>query len=76
MRVDRFSIGFGPSLFSKRWKGTEFVLGPILFGGYVQIHGMTIADEVEPDDQHAFPNRPVWQRFATIFAGPGAPTSR
>ena len=70
MRVDRFSIGFGPPILKWRRGETDFTLGPIPFGGFVQIHGMTLAEEVGPDDERSYPNRPAWQRFATIFAGP------
>lgn len=70
MRVDRFSIGFGPPILKWRRGETDFTIGPIPFGGFVQIHGMTLADEVAPDDTRSYPNRPVWQRFLTIFAGP------
>jgi len=72
MRIERFSIGFGPGLLKKTSKktGTTFQLAPIPFGGFVEIRGMNIAEEVDPDDRHAYPNRPVWQRFLTIFAGP------
>lgn len=71
MRVDRFSIGFGPALFKVRSKsGTVFQFAAIPFGGFVEIKGMNIAEEVDPDDREAYPNRPVWQRIATIFAGP------
>jgi regulator of sigma E protease len=70
MRVDRFSIGFGPPILKWRRGETDFTVGPILFGGFVQIHGMTLTEEVAPDDQRSYPNRPAWQRFATIFAGP------
>ena len=72
MRVERFSIGFGPAIL--KWvskKGTQFQLAPIPFGGFVEIKGMNIAEDVDPDDREAYPNRPVWQRIATIFAGPG-----
>src|ERR1043165_781677 len=31
---------------------------------------MNIAEDVDPDDTQAYPNRPAWQRFITIFAGP------
>jgi regulator of sigma E protease len=72
MRIERFSIGFGPGIL--KWKskktGTTFQLAPIPFGGFVEIKGMNIAEEVDPDDRFAYPNRPAWQRFATIFAGP------
>jgi regulator of sigma E protease len=72
MRIERFSIGFGPGLLKRTSKktGTTFQLAPIPFGGFVEIRGMNIAEDVDPDDRYAYPNRPVWQRFITIFAGP------
>ena len=71
MRVERFSIGFGPGLLKHEAKsGTVFQLAPIPFGGFVEIRGMNIAEDIDPDDVHAYPNRPAWQRFVTIFAGP------
>lgn len=72
MRVERFSIGFGPGILKRRSAktGTVFQLAPIPFGGFVEIRGMNIAEEVDPDDRFAYPNRPVLQRVATIFAGP------
>jgi len=72
MRVERFSIGFGPGILKRRSRktGTVFQLAPIPFGGFVEIRGMNIAEEVDPDDAAAYPNRPTWQRFVTIFAGP------
>lgn len=72
MRVERFSIGFGPGILKRRSRktGTIFQLAPIPFGGFVEIRGMNIAEEVDPTDAQAYPNRPAWQRFVTIFAGP------
>jgi regulator of sigma E protease len=72
MRVERFSIGFGPGIITRRSKktGTLFQITPIPLGGFVEIRGMNIAEEVDPDDKAAYPNRPAWQRFLTIFAGP------
>ena len=74
MRVERFSIGFGPGIKGLTWRskktGTIFQIAPIPFGGFVEIRGMNIAEEVDPDDKEAYPNRPAWQRFITIFAGP------
>jgi regulator of sigma E protease len=71
MRVDRFSIGFGPPLLKWKRGETDFTIGPIPFGGFVQIHGMLPSDEIDKNDTRAYPNRPTWQRFVTIFAGPG-----
>jgi len=73
MRVERFSIGFGPGIKGLKWRsksGTLFQIAPIPFGGFVEIRGMNIVEEVDPEDVHAYPNRPAWQRFLTIFAGP------
>ena len=71
MRVERFSVGFGPGILKHKAKsGTTFQLAPIPFGGFVEIRGMNLAEEVDPDDAAAYPNRPVWQRFLTILAGP------
>ncbi len=73
MRVERFSIGFGPAIKGLKWRskgGTLFQIAPIPFGGFVEIRGMNIVEEVDPEDKAAYPNRPAWQRFLTIFAGP------
>jgi regulator of sigma E protease len=72
MRIERFSIGFGPGVLKRKSKktGTTFQLAPIPFGGFVEIRGMNVVEEVDPDDAFAYPNRPTWQRFVTIFAGP------
>ncbi len=71
MRVDRFSVGFGPAIWSFTRGETQFQIAPIPFGGFVQINGMLLADDADPDDPRSYPNRPAWQRFVTIFAGPG-----
>ena len=71
MRVDRFAIGFGPALIRRQWGDTMFQVGVIPLGGYVQIAGLNPEDEaIERDDPRAYPNRPAYQRFATIAAGP------
>ena len=46
MRIDRFSIGFGPGILKRKSKktGTVFQLAPIPFGGFVEIAGMNIAE--------------------------------
>src|SRR5205823_5058882 len=35
-----------------------------------QITGMNPMEEHDPNDQYVYPNRPAWQRFLTILAGP------
>lgn len=72
MKVDRFSVGFGPGLlkYQSKKSGTLFQLAPVPFGGFVEIRGMNPMEEVDPDDRTAYGNRPASLRFLTIFAGP------
>jgi regulator of sigma E protease len=70
MRVERFSIGFGPGLIKWRSKGTQFQIAPIPFGGFVQITGMNPHEDFDEKDPSVYPNRPTILRFLTIFAGP------
>jgi membrane-associated protease RseP (regulator of RpoE activity) len=39
IRCPQFAIGFGPSLFSFRWRGTNFAVRAFPFGGYVLMNG-------------------------------------
>jgi regulator of sigma E protease len=72
MRVERFSIGFGPPIASfKRW-GTIFQIAPIPLGGFVQITGLNPAEEFDKSDPMVYPNRPRWMRLLTVLAGPAA----
>lgn len=70
MKVERFSVGFGPVLFSTRRAGTEFVVSALPLGGYVRIAGMAPGDEVDPADRSVYANQAAWRRFVTILAGP------
>ncbi|MFT3917180.1 MAG: M50 family metallopeptidase [Anaeromyxobacteraceae bacterium] len=70
MRVERFSVGFGPVVTSFRRWGTEFAISALPLGGYVKIAGMAPGDEVAPDDPASYANQPAWRRFGVILAGP------
>src|ERR1700748_363188 len=71
MRVERFSLFFGPLLIKKRWGETEYGIGPIPLGGYVKISGMNPNEEIPPEVVgRAYYNQPVWKRVVTILAGP------
>ncbi len=74
MRVTRYSIGFGPTLFKFQPKGspTTFQVAAIPFLAYVQIAGMNPHDEVDPKDPAIFPNQSILARTITIAAGPFA----
>jgi regulator of sigma E protease len=70
MRVERFSVGFGPVLLRRRRGDVEWVLSAIPFGGYVRIAGMAPGEEIEAGDLGAYANQPAWRRFLVILAGP------
>ena len=74
MRVLRYSIGFGPTLFRYQPKGspTVFQVAVIPFLAYVQIAGMNPNEEVDPDDPELYPNKSLFARATTIAAGPVA----
>ena len=66
--VHRFSIGFGPVLFRRQGKHTEFCVSLIPLGGYVKLEGEE-SKEVKGGPSE-FGSRPAWQRFLVVFAGP------
>jgi|SRR5579859_1876524 len=71
MRVERFSLFFGPLLVKTRRGETEYGIGPIPLGGYVRITGMSPREEIPPEVlPRAYFNQPVWKRVVVILAGP------
>ena len=71
MRVERFSLFFGPMLVKTRRGETEYGIGPIPLGGYVKITGMNPNEDIPPEVRpRAYYNQPVWKRVVVILAGP------
>jgi regulator of sigma E protease len=71
MRVERFSLFFGPMLVKFRRGETEYGIGPIPLGGYVKISGMNPREEIPPEQRaRAYYNQAVWKRVVVILAGP------
>jgi regulator of sigma E protease len=71
MRVERFSLFFGPMLIKKRIGETDYGIGPIPLGGYVRITGMNPNEEIPADVlPRAYYNQAVWKRVVVILAGP------
>ncbi|MGR4989044.1 sigma E protease regulator RseP [Vibrio rotiferianus] len=71
VRVEKFSIGFGKSIWSKVGKdGTEYSISMIPLGGYVKMVDSRI-DEVPENEKHmAFDQKPLWKRTSIVAAGP------
>ena len=71
MRVERFSLFFGPMLVKSRRGETEYGIGLIPLGGYVKITGMNPNEEIPAAVRpRAYFNQPVWKRVVVILAGP------
>jgi regulator of sigma E protease len=71
MRVERFLLFFGPTLFSVKRGETEYGVKAIPLGGYVKISGMSPEEKLPPEVEHrAYCRQPVWKRIVVIAAGP------
>ncbi|MER5454124.1 site-2 protease family protein [Micromonospora sp. NPDC002389] len=71
MKVTRYFVGFGPTIFSFKRGETEYGLKGIPLGGFCKIVGMTPQDDdVEPGDEKRVMWRyPVWKRTIVMSAG-------
>lgn len=76
MPVEEFAIGFGKRVVRIFHDGeTDYTLRAIPLGGFVRIAGMEFDELAEADGapeprSDGFNQRPIYQRFAVIFAGP------
>ena len=71
VKVLRFSIGFGTSLYS--WQdrqGTQYSIAAIPLGGYVKMLDEREAEVPPAEVDRAFNRKPVLQRIAVVSAGP------
>ncbi|MBO7543225.1 site-2 protease family protein [bacterium] len=76
--VERFSIGFGPTILQWKGKETTYCISLIPLGGYVQMAGQSdLPDEEQKEAEKDIPPerfysaKTVWQRLCIILAGPG-----
>ena len=65
VRVNEFSIGFGPKIISKQGKETLYSIRAVPFGGYCAMEG----EDEESSDIKAFSNKKAWRRFIIVAAG-------
>lgn len=74
MRVEQFSIGFPPKIWSFRKGETEYAISAIPLGGYVKISGMideSLDTETMKQEPQAweFRSKPAWQRLIVMLGG-------
>jgi regulator of sigma E protease len=71
MRVERFFLFFGPTIWSFKRGETEYGIKSIPLGGYVKITGMNPEEDVPPEhEENAYFRKPVWRRIVVVAAGP------
>ena len=76
IRVETFSVGFGPRLFGRKWGHTDYRVSAIPLGGYVKLGGDesnaplegASAQDIPPEEMYNL--RPRWQRIMVALAGP------
>ena len=71
VRVETFSLGFGPKIFKFKRGDTTYAISAIPLGGYVKMFGDDPSAEV-PEDMKtkSFLHKPVGQRIWIVLAGP------
>jgi regulator of sigma E protease len=74
IRVDRFSIGFGPKIVAWQRGETEYRIAWVPLGGYVKMAGMIdesldSPDDFDPADPRLFMNKKGWQKVLVVSAG-------
>lgn len=67
VQVNEFAIGFGPRLFKKKGKETEYSIRLIPFGGFCAMEG----EDEASDNPRAFGNAKAWKRLLILLAGAG-----
>lgn len=65
VKVNEFSVGFGPRLFGKKGKETEYNFRLIPFGGFCAMEG----EDEESNDSRAFGNKAAWRRYIIVVMG-------
>jgi regulator of sigma E protease len=71
MRVERFFLFFGPTIWSFKRGETEYGVKSIPLGGYVKITGMNPEEDIPPEVAHrSYYRQKVWKRIVVVAAGP------
>jgi len=71
VKVHVFSLGFGPKLLGFQKGETLYKISAFPIGGYVKMLGEDPEEEVYSEDKgRAFGDKPCWQRFIIVAAGP------
>lgn len=71
VKVETFSLGFGPKIFQFTRGGTVYAISALPLGGYVKMYGDDPTADIPPEMRAvSFTHKPVGQRIAVVLAGP------
>jgi len=62
LKVEEFGFGLPPKIFGKKWRGTEYSLNAIPFGGFVKVPALDYSTE------DSF-NIPMWKKVVVFSSG-------
>lgn len=71
--VEEFAIGMGKKVVGYRWRGVEYTIRLLPFGGFVKLPQMVAMEAVEGKNEQDVQNLPPispWSKIITAFAGP------
>jgi len=72
VKVVKFSIGFGPKIFSRTVGDTEYLISAVPLGGYVKMFGEDDSEVVSPEEQkRSFTHQSLPNKTLIVAAGPG-----
>jgi len=67
VKVHEFAIGFGPAIYKKKGRKTDFRVNVFPLGGYVRLKGEEPSEADDPDSLYGVS---AWKRFLIVLAGP------
>lgn len=71
VRVETFSLGFGPKIFKVIHKGTVYCISALPLGGYVKMYGDEPGKDIPEElKNQSYLHKPVGQRIVIALAGP------
>lgn len=73
VRVEVFSIGFGPKIFKYKKGDTEYAISIIPLGGYVKMYGDDPFNKdaiPEEEQKYSYNHQGKWARFWIVLGGP------
>ena len=71
VKVEKFSLGFGPKIFGRQIGETEYLVSALPLGGYVKLTGEDPSEELSPEDKNrSYSSLPPYKKFLIIFCGP------